>query len=262
MRALVQISVWVTTNAMVLALLATVAGCASERPAPTKESTRAPGVWHEVHYDQGYWDPNKNADVSDLQRTAHFFGRPVVGWEQFCVPYYHELLCRVHEPSLFQQRTNGLGQQYRLLYLPSWSPPLILRFHREQAQAKLQFYAWAGPSGPGGEEPFTTTIPCSDRQWSAFLRQLQSHRFWELSSPRDMPQIKDGCRVVLEGLDHGRYQMVHNHYGEDADLDAICMALLDWVPVEPGKYYLELQQQLAKMLIQQRQASRPRQTQP
>ena len=185
-----------------------------------------------------------------------------MGWEQFCVPYYHELLNRVHEPSLFQQRTNGLAQQYRLLYLPSWSSPLILRFRRDQALAKLQFYAWAGPHGPGGEEPFTTTIPCSDRQWSAFLKQLQSHRFWELSSPSEMPQIKDGCWLVLEGLDHGRYHMVHNHYSEDADLDAICMVLLDWLPIEPGEHFLQLQRKLAKMLTQQRRASSGRQTPP
>jgi len=261
-RALIQLCVWVGNSAAVLALLITVVGCASEQQAPRGESAKASDVWHVVHYDQGYWDPNKTADASDQERTAQFFGRPVIGWEQFCVPYYQELLSRLHEPSLFQQRTNGLAQEYRLLYLPSWSPPLVLRFYRDQKQTKMKFYAWAGPNAPGGEEPFMTTIRCSDQQWSAFLKQLQSQRFWELSSPRDMPQIKDGCRLVLEVLDHGRYRMVHNHEGEDAHLEAICMTLLDWVPVERGNYSLQLRQKLAQMLAQQRQASSAKQNKP
>jgi hypothetical protein len=258
MRAVIQLWYWLPIG---MALLVTGAGCASEQHV-SREGTRTTNVWHTVHYDEGHWDPNKIADPSDLERTAQFFGEPVTGWEKFCVPYYRELLSHVHEPSLFQQRTNGVTRQYRLLYLPSWSPPLILRFYRDQTQTKLAFYAWAKPNAPGGEEPFMTTIACSDRQWSTFLKQLETHRFWELPSPRDMPQIKDGCRLVLEGLDHGRYHMVHNHAGEDTHLEAICMTLLDWVPVERGKYFLQLQQNLADSLLLQRQTNSARQDEP
>ena len=177
-------------------------------------------------------------------------------WEGFYLPYYETLLSCIHEPSLSIQRTNTSAQQYRLLYLPSWSPPLILCFYREQGQTYMRFYAWVRPDAPyGSEEPFMTTIPCAGRHWKTFQKQIQMKRFWELSSPREAPQIKDGCRLVLEGLDGGRYHMVHNHAGEDANLDERCMMLLDWVPVQRGRYFLQLQESIGQMLTKKRQAS-------
>ena len=239
-----------------LFLLVTVAGWYSAQGAEW-EGIQAANSWQAIHYEQSPWDPNKIADESDLERTAQFFGCRVKGWEQFCMPYYEALLSRVHEPSLSVQRTNALAQQYRLLYLPSWSPPLILRFYRDQGQINMRFYAWVRPDAPyGNEEPFMTTIPCNNQQWKTFLKQVRAKRFWEISGPQEMPQIKDGCRLELEGLDQGRYHIVHNHLGEDDALGELCMTLLDWVPVEKGKYFLQLQETIGQMLAKKRQASR------
>lgn len=262
MRGPIQLCNRLVKRGTMLAVLVAAAGCAAERQEATGQVARVSNHWQVVHYDKGLWDPNKLADAADLERTARFFGGPITGWEKFYIPYYQELLSRVHEPSLFQQRTNDVTQEYRLLYLPAWSPPLILRFYRDHGQTKLRFYAWAGHNAPGQEEPFMTTICCSDRQWTIFLKQVQAHRFWELSSPLEMPQVKDGCRLVLEGLDHGRYHMVWNFESQDEPLGAIGMTLMDWVPVEKGPYFLQLQEALARALTQQRQRSSARQENP
>jgi hypothetical protein len=238
------------------------AACASEQRGMTKGSLDSASVWQSVRYDQFTWDPNKMPDASDFARAARFFGPSTNSWGKINLALYEGLFTRIHEPSLFVQRTNTSAQEYRLLYWPSWSPPLILRFYRGREGAVLRIYAWTRPKAPyATEPPFMAEQLRPQRDWEKFIKEFQASKFWERPSYRDMPEGKDGHRVVLEALDHGRYHIVDRFGSDDEEFERLCDVLLDWAPLQLGdKYFLQLDQRIGDSLARKRQADREQQT--
>jgi hypothetical protein len=168
------------------------------------------------------------------------------------LPYYEGLLTRIREPSCFAQCTNTSAQEYRLLYLPSWSPPLVLRFYLGPYGPTLRIYAWARSDAPYAKEPpFKGEQLRSKRDWEKFTKELEGSKFWQRPPHREMPEGKDGCRFVLEALDRGRYHIVDRFGGDDEAFEKLCTQLLDWAPVENGKYFIQLERRLAESLAQE-----------
>ena len=232
--------------------MAQLAG-ASEQGLPTKGPLTSASAWRSVHYEPYAWDPNKRWEESDVERAARFFGPPSNGWAKILLPYYEGLLTRIHEPSSFAQRTNASAREYRLLYLPSWSPPIVLRFYLGPYGPTLRMYAWTRPDAPyANEPPFMAEQLRSQRDWENFTKEVEASKFWQRASHREEPEGKDGCRFVLEALDRGRHHIVDRFGSDDDGFEKLCAGLLDWAPVEKGKYFLQLQNVLAKSLAQER----------
>jgi len=252
----------VTTNAMVLALLAQSpdalrSGRHPQRKAPEPRAcgtrftmTRAIGT---------------QIKTPMYLTAAHAisFGRPVVGWEQFCVPYYHELLCRCMNPACFSSGQTVWASSIGFSIChpgPSIDPFVFTESRRRRNCSSMR---GQGRVVQVGRSHLPTTIPAVIA--SGPLSSGSSSRIGFGSSPlrATCPRIKDGLPGGARGVGPWAIPNGSQPLRRGCDLDAICMALLDWVPVEPGKYYLwNYSSNFAKMLIQQRQASRPRQTQP
>jgi len=202
--------------------------------------------WQWVQYEGGAWNPNKR-DTADIERAAQFFSPTSNRWAQILLPGYESVLHRIHEPSLFMERTNVLTEEYRLFYRASWMPPVILRFYRNSNGPVLRVYAWSRDSGPGKEGPFMAEANDSEQGWNALEEDLKTGFFWERVSHRDKPEGFDGSRFFLEAVNHGKYHMVDRFGGDDPEFDRICLRVLKKAPVRHGKYFWEIDQPTAEV---------------
>jgi hypothetical protein len=217
-----------------IVLLGLVAGCMSQNLKPDSGKLQ----WHAIQYEQGSWKPNKRSEPEDLKRAMRFFGPTTNHWAKTLLPTYERLLSRIHEPSLFMARTNIAAREYRLLYLPAWSSPVVIRIHQSLHGSSLRIHAWSQPNSAGDRfGPFVAEKRCDDLLWKQLTEQLRALGFWERTSHRDEPEGLDGYRFVLEGLDRGTYHLVDRYGADDPEFEEICLALLKQAPVEAKRYF-------------------------
>jgi hypothetical protein len=119
--------------------------------------------------------------------------------------WYPRHLAAMKEPSLYEQRTNTLVEQYRFLWLRSFRNPIAVRVRKDDAGITLRVVWLSGGSGykPGKierDESFSLTKD----QWGEFLKLLDKASFWDMPTD-DKVMGRDGSQWILEGQSAGKY---------------------------------------------------------
>lgn len=141
-----------------------------------------------------------------LPSLAHsetiYFPKGSEGW-------YSQHLTAMQEPSLFQNSTNQVIEQYRFLWLRTFHKPIAVRIWKDGTGISLRVVRLSGKGGydPGKIEYDTTTI-LTDEQWKKFLGLLQKSAFWDMPSKKVDEAGYDGAQWVLEGQASGKYHVV------------------------------------------------------
>lgn len=189
-------------------------------------------VWTHLTYDsRGLLQFKYVFSSADQERALAFFGPTTNKLENIMLPLCEGLLTRVHETSLYAQRTNTAKRAYRLVYWPNQKPPTILHGERLHRACTLRVYRWAQETSPCLEEsPLTTDIQLPSSAWPMTEETLARTHFWEQPHSIAFWEVKDGYHFLLEVLDRGRYRLVYRAAEEDEEIEKLCWNLLKTAP--------------------------------
>jgi hypothetical protein len=163
---------------------------------------------------------------------AYFSGTPLAhreGW------YGRHLRVLGEQP--FCANADETFEAYRLTWLPSFHPSVIVRIERSSGPYHL---AAKVESGAGGYEPGhlarDTSFTLAEADGREFVRLLNSAHFWARPTepPPDRAQGADGAQWILEGLGRNRYHVVDRWSPDIEGPDAPYRRLLEWMLSHSG----------------------------
>jgi hypothetical protein len=133
---------------------------------------------------------------------------------------YMRVLKVIKEPSLWKVKEFGEGQGYRFLWLPSSDRSLSIRI--------MQYGELDGRAGTlhvtdvTGIEPKAVTLSkelrLDEGEWVGLLRGLDKIGFWTLPAKEAEGVPGDRPRLLLEGVNNGRYHVVERSVPLQRDL--------------------------------------------
>lgn len=135
----------------------------------------------------------------------------------FEAKWYSEPLKRMKEPRLPDLAKDANAEIYRLMILPTWGNPVVVRIQRDGKSYRL----WARRlDGQGGYDPGKLTeakdIDLSAYDSNALDTLIQNLQFFQLSTT-DKVRGFDGDEWILEGVSHGKYHLVQRWCAGDYD---------------------------------------------
>jgi hypothetical protein len=116
------------------------------------------------------------------------------------------------EPSIFAKERNEIGNQFRFLYLPTFSKPISFRGFQADGQCYVHVVRLTGKGGydPGKVE-LEVNVQITKQEWDALekavVRSFKETNLTELQ--RNLLSGLDGSEWILEARVDGRY-----HYEE------------------------------------------------
>jgi hypothetical protein len=128
---------------------------------------------------------------------------------------------------------------YRFLWLRSFHHPIAVRLEKVGPQATLSAVELddTGGHAPGKILRRTQRVLSSAEQ-SKFEAKLNEVGFWEMR--RDQERFgSDGAQWILEGVDHGQYQVVQRWSPGPGAFREVCVFLLDLagLRIPPAEFY-------------------------
>ncbi|HNT28031.1 MAG TPA: ankyrin repeat domain-containing protein [bacterium] len=109
------------------------------------------------------------------------------------------------EPPLYDQAIKEGQESYRLLWLRSFHPPVIIKIEKN-AEAYSLYLKVRDESCPG-KLAVDKKVDLSEKDWLAFKESLTKANYWKLSEDKS-PQGTDGSEWILEAKTVDRYHVV------------------------------------------------------
>ncbi len=151
--------------------------------------------------------------VSRRPRPLKFFPDGMIGPDDggFLADWYSENLYAMGEPSLWAlPREDRKAVAYRFLWTPSFRSPVAVRIVASGEGAVLHAVKLDGGSGYRGGKPASRkSVKLTRDQWADVRRRLDDARFWSLPHELRTNGIADGASYVVEGVEGGKYHVVH-----------------------------------------------------
>lgn len=144
---------------------------------------------------------------------------------------YTRYLRAMDEPSLWRlSKDDRMVVVYRLLWLPSFHPPISVRIVKSGKSGVLHL---AKLNGTGGGVPGKVAIAKTRRltedEWAMLQVYLDRSRYWKMSTSLKMDLatglVADGDNLICEAVENGRYHIV-SRSDSDADYEALCRFIL------------------------------------
>ena len=130
------------------------------------------------------------------------------GVTAFEAQWYGKSLERMNEPRLRDVAKDVNAEVYRMMILPTWGNPIVVRIHRHE---KLYSLSARRLDGQGGYDPGklveTKDIDLSTNDSKALEALIQNLNFFQLSTSDDVGGL-DGDEWILEGVSQGKYHLV------------------------------------------------------
>jgi hypothetical protein len=154
-----------------------------------------------------------------------------------------EILSRFEENDL-RNNPESSTEVYRLVFLPTFDPPVSVRVENRSGQYSVSVTKLSGQGGFGfdelGRRKPTTARFISNQDWLDLERLIEECRFWEVPTfdVHDVP-VTDGAYWILEG-ENGLYHRVQR-ITPSPKLEAAMVKVLDLGGVKndyPG-YFVE-----------------------
>ena len=164
---------------------------------------------------------------------AYFAGTAIT----HCEAWYGKHLTALQEPVLCQSSLEEAKEIYRLTWLPSFHPSVVVRIDSDTAGLHLTAKV---ESGAGGYEPGhlarDTVFMLTETQAREFADLLSAADFWRSPTvpPPDRAMGLDGAQWVLEGIANSRYHVVDRWSPEAGGPDARFRALCEWLLARSG----------------------------
>ena len=151
---------------------------------------------------------------------------PVDSLSAFYACDYTVFLRAFREPDLRTRAQTGPAT-YRLLWLPTFDPPVSVRVESHNASATVVVVMG---SGAGGYEPGRIwrrdSFSITEGQWDQLLAASRAAHFWEMPTIGGHGGL-DGSNWVIEAAEPGRYHLVDRWTPpEDSSYYALGMAIL------------------------------------
>lgn len=119
-----------------------------------------------------------------------------------------DVLARFNEISL-GNLPPCVDESYRLIWLPTFHPPVAVRVWRSGEKYFLVAKQLDGRGGYGmGNLSIQRTRSLTESEWMDFLNHIYPASFWELPSTIDEPLPNDGAVWVVEGVRNKQYHSV------------------------------------------------------
>jgi len=134
-------------------------------------------------------------------------------------------------------RTGAPTDVYRLTWLPTFHPTVVVRIERSDSG---DIFTAKAVSGAGGYEPGhlarDTTYTLKEADSREFVRLLNEADFWAMPTtpPSDGTIGLDGAQWVLEGMGRGRYHVVDRWSPRANGPDAAYRRLAEWMLGQSG----------------------------
>ena len=164
---------------------------------------------------------------------AYFAGTAIT----HCEGWYGKHLAALHEPVLCQRSPEEAKEVYRLTWLPSFHPSVVVRIDSDTAGLHLTAKV---ESGAGGYDPGhlarDTVFMLTETQAGEFANLLLAADFWRSPTvpPPDRAMGLDGAQWVLEGIANSRYHVVDRWSPEADGPDRRFRAVGEWLLARSG----------------------------
>jgi hypothetical protein len=140
-----------------------------------------------------------------------------------------EIFSRFKEKPLIKY-SSEFDETYRLILLPTFHKPLIIRLSRKGNERFLTTKKLSGEGGFGikkfGKLAFEKTQPLSETEWTTFVNLLEKAYFLDLPTiDKNEEPVNDGAEWVIEGLQNGKFHDIHR-ITPNEDLEAYYIYLL------------------------------------
>ena len=124
---------------------------------------------------------------------------------------------------------------YRISCFPSFAPPVIVRFHVNEAGRGIAFLnRWGGRRALDDRQYFREGTPydVSAPDVSRFLALVKSIDFWNMRPEPDSPPDFDGSKWVLEGIRNGAYHVVSRRSPEQGGFRDAGLLLMNYAGLD------------------------------
>jgi hypothetical protein len=140
--------------------------------------------------------------------------------------WYGKHLRAMGEPSLLEV-DNPDTETYRFLWLRSFDHPISVRIERIGYSFSLKSVELSGTGGydPGKNVRMDNVEIFSD-QWCRFTSLMDKMQYWEQPTSSGYSLGRDGAQWILEGVNDGRYHIIHRWSPRDEALREACIYLL------------------------------------
>ncbi len=122
--------------------------------------------------------------------------------------WYTDHLRAMNEPSLLSMKDHGRHDQFRFLYLPTFSKPIVFRTVQKEGKFFIRTKRLDGKGGyDPGELELDADIQISRREYEA-LRKLIRNQFESLKNSSEEAEALsglDGSQWILEAIIEGEY---------------------------------------------------------
>ncbi len=147
---------------------------------------------------------------------------------QFITEWYSKHLHAMREPSLWTlSRSNRVATVYRLVWLPSFDHPAVIRLVKSGDGGTLHLRILEGMGGyEPGQLALDRTIPIGPKQWSELELAFAGLQFWTMPTKLEDDGGSDGDQVILEGVRNGHYHLVDRWEPDDSYMD-LCRLIVD-----------------------------------
>jgi MFS family permease len=166
-----------------------------------------------------------------FRRSTRFFPDMVFGGEkddsEFIARWYSAHLAAMGEPSLWMlSRRDSHATIYRLLWLPTFDHPVLVRIERTRQGAKLRASVLNGMGGYApGQIAIDRTFSLGADQFRALYRNVEQAAFWDM--PTELGELGlDGDQLIVEGVTAGKYHVV-DRWDADPAYTKLCRQMLD-----------------------------------
>jgi hypothetical protein len=144
----------------------------------------------------------------------------------FVLNWYSNVLRSLREPLLFKKLNNS---EYRLTLLGAFDEPIVSRIVRTGNEHTLVYKHKEG-SEPQWADELTVyeSRRLTQQDWDKFKSLLEATDFWNMPTFNDRMGF-DGSWWILEGVDNGKYHVVHRWTPQSDNYQKCGLFLLDLV---------------------------------
>ncbi len=142
--------------------------------------------------------------------------------------WYGEHLRSMCEPSLFAMTESDL-EVYRILCLPSFDAPFVIRIAKTANGSRLTLKETSGLGGyDAGHITRDDSRVVAAGDWRAFEHRVERTRFWSMATNEECCGL-DGSDCVVEGRRAGTYHVVARWNPCEGPFYELCEGLLELV---------------------------------
>jgi hypothetical protein len=139
------------------------------------------------------------------------------GVTAFAAKWYGKSLELMKEPCLPEFAKDASAEVYRILILPTWGNPIVVRVQRRGKKFSLSARRLDGQAGyDPGKLVETKDIDLSSEDSIALDSLIQNLSFFQLAVDDDVKGF-DGDEWILEGVSQGKYHVVQRWCAKDYD---------------------------------------------